>query len=114
MATIAAGLAAIAGNFASLPQPGTTWQSSWFNLLGLANIIVLLVMWWWKVPVLSSLQADRKTTSAASLRSDPGTPGAARISVSLGPVVGIHRGLHKGPGAGIRPRRRARGPHGRQ
>jgi hypothetical protein len=89
VATIAAGLAAIAGNFASLPQPGTTWQSSWFNLLGLANIIVLLVMWWWKVPVLSSLQADRKTTSAASLRSDPGTPGAARISVSLGPVVGI-------------------------
>jgi hypothetical protein len=89
VATIAAGLAAIAGNFASLPQPGTTWQSSWFNLLGLANIIVLLVMWWWKVPVLSSLRADRKTTSAASLRSDPGTPGAARISVSLGPVVGI-------------------------
>ncbi|QOT16182.1 hypothetical protein [Paenarthrobacter sp. YJN-5] len=89
VATIAAGLAAIAGNFASLPQPGTTWQSSWFNLLGLANVIVLLVMWWWKVPVLSSLQADRKTTSAASLRSDPGTPGAARISVSLGPVVGI-------------------------
>ncbi|WP_144659384.1 hypothetical protein [Paenarthrobacter nicotinovorans] len=89
VSTIAAGLAAIAGNYAALPAPGATWQSSWFNALGAVNMAVLLVMWWWKVPVLPSLHAARKFTSGAALRADPRTHGAAKLSVSLGAVLGV-------------------------
>lgn len=89
VATIAAGLASIAGNFAALPTPGATWQSSWFNVLGLVNMAVLLVMWWWKVPVLPSLQASAKAISGTALRADPRTHGAAKLSVSLGAVLGV-------------------------
>ncbi|MDI2034603.1 hypothetical protein [Paenarthrobacter nitroguajacolicus] len=89
VATIAAGLASIAGNFSALPEPGATWQSSWFNVLGLVNMAVLLVMWWWRVPVLPSLLITRKATSGTALRADPRTHGAAKLSVSLGAVLGV-------------------------
>ncbi|MFF2843532.1 hypothetical protein [Paenarthrobacter sp. NPDC057981] len=89
VATIAAGLASIAGNYAALPEPGVAWQSSWFNALGFVNMAVLLVMWWWRVPILPSLQAARKSTSGAALRADPRTHGAAKLSVSLGAVLGV-------------------------
>jgi hypothetical protein len=89
VSTIAAGLAAIAGNYAALPAPGATWQSSWFNALGAVNMAVLLVMWWWKVPILPSLQAARRSVSGAALRADPRTHGAAKLSVSLGAVLGV-------------------------
>ncbi|MFF1828915.1 hypothetical protein [Paenarthrobacter sp. NPDC058040] len=89
VATIAAGLGAIAGNFAVLPAPGAAWQSSWLNALGFVNIAVLLVMWWWRVPKLPSLQESRKPTSGNTLRADPRTHGAAKLSISLGAVLGI-------------------------
>ena len=91
--TIAAGLAAIAGNFGAQPAPGALWQSSWYNVLGLVNMVVLLMMWWWRVPELPSLQKAAKTTSAATLRADPRTHPAARLSISLGAALGVVGGL---------------------
>jgi hypothetical protein len=41
VATIASGLAAIAGNHAALPDPAEG-TGSWFNPLGLLNLVVLL------------------------------------------------------------------------
>ncbi|WP_369744831.1 hypothetical protein [Paenarthrobacter sp. AMU7] len=93
VATIAAGLAAIAGNFAAQPAPGAIWQSSWFNALGLFNMVVLLMMWWWRVPELPSLLKAAKSTSAATLRADPRTHRAARLSISIGAVLGVVGGL---------------------
>ncbi|HKU35913.1 MAG TPA: hypothetical protein VJP90_10220, partial [Paenarthrobacter sp.] len=89
VATIAAGLAAIAGNFGALPAPGGLWQSSWFNVLGAVNIGVLLVMWWWRVPKLPSLQESRMPMSGNALRADPRTHAAAKLSISLGAALGI-------------------------
>ncbi|MGP0221802.1 MULTISPECIES: hypothetical protein [unclassified Paenarthrobacter] len=89
VSTIAAGLATIAGNFASLPAPGATWQSSWFNIPGLVNMAVLLVMWWWKVPKLPSLQELRQPMSSNALRADPRTHAAAKLSISLGAALGL-------------------------
>ncbi|MFI2564766.1 hypothetical protein [Paenarthrobacter sp. NPDC018779] len=87
--TIAAGLAAIAGNFAALPAPGAAWQSSWFNMLGFVNMAVLLAMWWWRVPKLPSLAAGSNTVNGHALRADPGTHGAAKLSISIGALMGI-------------------------
>jgi hypothetical protein len=89
VATIAAGLASIAGNFAAQPAPGAMWQSSWFNYVGMVNMAVLLVMWWWRVPVLPSLQKTRNPMSGNALRADPRTHGATKLSISLGAVLGI-------------------------
>ncbi|MFJ4168079.1 hypothetical protein ACIPY3_01080 [Paenarthrobacter sp. NPDC089714] len=89
VSTIAAGLAAIAGNYATLPAPGAVWQSSWFNVLGLVNVAVLLVMWWWRVPKLPSLAASKNAVSGRSLRTDPATHGAVKLTVSLGAGLGI-------------------------
>ncbi|MCT9869328.1 hypothetical protein [Paenarthrobacter aurescens] len=93
VATIAAGLATVAGNFASQPAPGVMWQSSWFNVLGLINMVLLLMMWWWRVPELPSLLKATKTTSAATLRADPRTHRAARLSISIGAALGMLGGL---------------------
>ncbi|UKA48778.1 hypothetical protein LFT48_15190 [Arthrobacter sp. FW305-123] len=93
VSTIAAGLAAIAGNFASQPAPGTAWQSSWFNVLALINMAVLVAMWWWRVPALPSSLKASQATSAKTLRDDPLTHGAVRLSISLGAVLGLVGGL---------------------
>lgn len=93
VATIAAGLAAIAGNFATQPAPGALWQSSSFNVLGLVNMAVLLVMWWWRVPQLPSLATAQKDISISTLRANPRTHGAARLSVSIGAALGVVGGL---------------------
>lgn len=93
VATIAAGLATIAGNFASQPAPGVMWQSSWFNVLGLINMAVLAAMWWWRVPELPSILNTSQSTTAKTLRADPLTHGAARLSISLGAVLGAVGGL---------------------
>ena len=93
VATIAAGLASIAGNFAAQPAPGAVWQSSWFNVLGFINLAVLAAMWWWRVPELPSILKTPQPTSAKTLRTDPLTHGAARLSISLGAVLGVIGGL---------------------
>jgi len=93
VATIAAGLAAIAGNFATQPAPGALWQSSSFNVLGLVNMAVLLVMWWWRVPQLPSLATAQKDISISTFRANPRTHGAARLSISIGAALGVVGGL---------------------
>lgn len=93
VATIAAGLATIAGNFAVLPEPGPSWQPSWFNALGAVNMVVLLAMLWWPVPVFPSLLQARQATSARGLLADQGTHGAARLSVNMGVGLGALGGL---------------------
>jgi hypothetical protein len=93
VATIAAGLATIAGNFASQPAPGATWQASWFNVLGLINMAVLAAMWWWRVPELPSILKGTQPQGTKTLRADPLTHGAARLSISLGAVLGAVGGL---------------------
>lgn len=88
VATVASGLAAVAGNFAARPAPAPGEQfSSWFNVLGLANVVVLLVMWWWRPGELPSLAAiDKQREAASPLRI--GHP-AARLSASIGVGLGV-------------------------
>ncbi|WP_242633226.1 hypothetical protein [Arthrobacter sp. S39] len=86
VATIAAGLAAIAGNFAARPDPSAN-VSSWTNPAGLAAFVVLLVMWVWAPPKLPSAEAGgagmRMAESPASAHP------ATRLSVSLGAAMGL-------------------------
>ncbi|WP_245953777.1 hypothetical protein [Arthrobacter silvisoli] len=86
VATVASGLAAIAGNFALLPPPGVI-PSSMFNLPAAANLIVLLIMWWWRPRNLPSLIAVDKQREAAF--HDKGAHPAARLSASIGVWLGI-------------------------
>ncbi|MEV7605414.1 hypothetical protein AB0N65_08230 [Paenarthrobacter sp. NPDC089322] len=103
VATMAAGLATIAGNFAALPAPGALWQPGWVSYLGFVNMAVLLVMWWWKVPSLPSLEKARRTISGSTLRADPRTHGAARLTVSLGAVLGLIGGIALAAGFFLAP-----------
>ncbi|WP_284986459.1 hypothetical protein [Arthrobacter sp. fls2-241-R2A-172] len=93
VATIAAGLATIAGNFAAQPETGSAWQSSWFNALGVVNMAVLLVMLLWPVPRMPSLCTAGKGTSVWAIRAHPGTHGAARLTISIGVALGMLGGL---------------------
>jgi len=93
VATIAAGLATIAGNFAAQPETGSAWQSSWFNALGVVNMAVLLVMLLWPVPRMPSLCTAGQSTSVWALRAHPGTHGAARLTISIGVALGTLGGL---------------------
>lgn len=83
-ATMASGLAAIAGNFACRPDPSST--TAWTNAAGLGAMAVLLVMWWWPPPRLPSLQPlpgnRRRGLSAA------GHP-PALLSASIGAAIGM-------------------------
>ncbi|MBT2532165.1 hypothetical protein J7E83_08490 [Arthrobacter sp. ISL-48] len=86
VATIAAGLAAIAGNFAAWPDPsGPT--NGWFNPAGLGSLAVLLAMWWWVPPKLAGRQVGRKgrTLPASAAATQPAT----RLSVSLGAALSL-------------------------
>lgn len=82
VATIASGLAAIAGNHAARPDPaGET--GSWTNPAGMLNLVVLLVMWWWTPPkLLDGLPGPRRVP-----RADPQP--ATKLSVSIGPAMGL-------------------------
>lgn len=82
-ATMASGLAAIAGNFACRPDPSSI--TSWTNAASLGAMTVLLVMWWWppRLPSLQSLpQTPRRELPAAS---HP----AALLSASIGAAIGM-------------------------
>lgn len=52
-ATMASGLAAIAGNYLAQPAPDST-GTSWVNWLALVNMMVLIAMLVWKPPFLDS------------------------------------------------------------
>ncbi|SCB78434.1 hypothetical protein GA0061083_0710 [Pseudarthrobacter enclensis] len=82
VATIASGLAAIAGSHSSLPDPADA-TGSWFNPAGLVNLAVLLAMWWWQPPRLSS----GVTGTRPAARPDPQP--ATRLVASIGPALGV-------------------------
>ncbi|MDR6413536.1 hypothetical protein [Pseudarthrobacter sulfonivorans] len=87
VATIAAGLAAVAGNFAARPDPAANATGGWTNPAGLAALVVLVTMWWWAPPKLSGTHAGGNGPRLAE------PPAAAhpatRLSVSLGAAMGI-------------------------
>jgi len=87
VATVASGLASIAGGYASRPAPGEQYDS-WFNFLGAANVVVLLAMWWWRPGELPSVAAiDKERTIPIS--QDPHAHPAARLSASIGVWLGV-------------------------
>ncbi len=86
VATVAAGLAAVAGNFAARPDPATN-ATSWTNPAGLAAFVVLLVMWGWAPPKLPS--ATPGGDAGQQAESPAGAHPATRLSVSLGAALAI-------------------------
>jgi hypothetical protein len=86
VATIAAGLAALAGNFAARPDP-STGVGSWTNPAGLAAFVVLLVMWGWGPPKLPS--AEVGAAGKGAVESPAAAHPATRLSVSLGAAMGL-------------------------
>jgi hypothetical protein len=93
VSTIAAGLAAIAGNYATRPDPAVT--TTWINPVGLVPVVVLFVMWLWQPPQLPSVQNRNVRGRASSsgrknvrnLRSEKHP--AAVLTVSLGALLGL-------------------------
>lgn len=86
VATIAAGLAAIAGNHAARPDPSVA-SGAWTNAAGAVGLAVLLVMWWWAPPKLPGERAADGLP--ASHESSAATQPATRLSVSLGAGLGL-------------------------
>ncbi|WP_457950908.1 hypothetical protein ACTAQI_10545 [Pseudarthrobacter sp. alpha12b] len=81
VATVASGLAAIAGNHAVRPDP-EIGHGSWLNPAGAANLAVLLVMLLWSPP---KLNAPRARLGAGSTAAQPAT----KLSVSIGAAMGL-------------------------
>lgn len=86
VATIAAGLAAVAGNFAARPDPAGG-ASSWTNPAGLVVLVVLLAMWGWAPPKLPSVQVNGKRPALSE--SPAGAHPATRLTVALGAAMGL-------------------------
>ncbi|MEO8219201.1 MAG: hypothetical protein ABI563_00245 [Specibacter sp.] len=83
-ATVASGLASIAGNYLSQPRPDLA-VTSWVNWLGILNALVLIAMLLWKPPFLDAPTDDAGYNTlfgfktAARLDSDDG-PSAAKLT----------------------------------
>jgi hypothetical protein len=88
VATIAAGLGAVAGNFAARPDPAAN-ASSWTNPAGLIVLVVLLAMWGWAPPKLSSSQDNGSGSRPALTESPAAAHPATRLSVSLGAAMAL-------------------------
>jgi hypothetical protein len=110
VSTVAAGLAVIAGNFASRPDPAQT-LTSWSNFAGLAATVVLLVMWWWRPPRLAAAtlgSRNRPESGVATGRQHP----AARLVSSLGALLGLAAAVPLAAGAFLFPLLTAAGNYG--
>lgn len=88
VATIAAGVGALAGNFAARPDPAAN-ASSWTNPAGFAAFVVLLVMWAWAPPKLSRVQVNGYKGRPALAESPAAAHPATRLVVSLGAAMGL-------------------------
>ena len=86
VATIASGLAAIAGNHAARPDPSLA-ATGWTNAAGAVNLAVLLVMLWWAPPQLSG--ASARSNPAGRGEPDAAMHPATRLSMSLGAALGL-------------------------
>ncbi|WP_224047300.1 hypothetical protein [Arthrobacter sp. NicSoilB4] len=86
VATVAAGLGVIAGNFAARPDPAQG-ATSWTNPAGLAGTVVLLVMWWWRPPRLAAAGLGVRNRPEAGIAAGRQHP-AARLVSSLGALLG--------------------------
>ncbi len=86
VATIAAGLGAVAGNFAVRPDPASN-PTGWTNPAGFAALVVLVAMWWWAPPKLAGTRAGGNGPRTAE--SPAAAHPATRLSVSLGAAMGI-------------------------
>lgn len=87
VSTVAAGLAAVAGNFTARPDPAQG-MTSWGNPEALACGVVLLVMWGWRPPRLATAglgARNRPEPGIAAGRQHP----AARLVSSLGALLGL-------------------------
>ncbi|SDK48550.1 hypothetical protein SAMN04487916_101245 [Arthrobacter sp. ov407] len=89
--TVAAGLAVIAGNFASRPDPAEG-PTSWTNFSGLAATVVPLVMWWWRPPRLAAAGLGARNRPESGVATGHQHP-AARLVSSLGALLGLAAGL---------------------
>ncbi|HKU02677.1 MAG TPA: hypothetical protein VJQ80_07705 [Arthrobacter sp.] len=81
VATIASGLAAIAGNHAARPDPAVG-PANWFNPAGALNLAVLLLMLLWAPPSPAGRPASRR---GAGAQAQPATP----LLVSIGAAMGL-------------------------
>jgi hypothetical protein len=86
VATVAAGLGAVAGNFAARPDPAGN-AAGWTNTAGIAGLVVLLVMWAWAPPKLSSARSAGRM--GVTTESPAGAHPATRLTVSLGAAMGL-------------------------
>lgn len=90
-ATVASGLAAVAGNYLVQPSPDST-ATSWVNWLAMVNVAVLAAMLFWKPPFLDAPTDDAGYNTlhvpgaSTALASDDG-PAAAKLTNSAGAAV---------------------------
>ena len=101
VSTVAAGLAAIAGNFAARPDP-SQGPGSWMNPAGLACTVVLLVMWCWRPPRLAAAGLGRRNRPESGVATGRQHP-AARLVSSLGALLGLAAAVPLVAGAFLSP-----------
>ena len=90
VATVAAGLGMIAGNFAARPDPAQG-MTSWTNPAGLAGMVVLFVMWWWRPPRIAAAGLGVRNRPEEGIAA--GRHPAARLVASLGALLGLAAGV---------------------
>jgi hypothetical protein len=88
VATVASGLAVIAGNFAARPDPAVG-SMSWTNFAGIGGMAVLLAMLVWAPPKLAGPAGSRAKLAGPAA----GTHPAARLVVSIGAALGVAAAL---------------------
>ncbi|AIY01766.1 hypothetical protein ART_2167 [Arthrobacter sp. PAMC 25486] len=87
-ATVASGLAAVAGNYLAQPAPDST-ATSWVNWLAIGNMLVLIAMLFWKPPFLASPTDDAGYNALfnSGASPDPSSgdgPAAAKLNNTAG------------------------------
>lgn len=88
VATVASGLAVIAGNFAARPDPAAG-SMSWTNFAGIPGMAVLLAMLIWAPPKLAGPAGSKARLAKPGRGSHPAT----RLVVSIGAALGVAAAL---------------------